>query len=348
MIPLLQPVSATMRYADYPRAAVEDIARLRRRLDGAEIPPRRTDHNLLIGTWNLRNFGRVHPSWSENSGSPKRNWRALACIAEIVRRFDVVAIQEVKRDTSGIRMLVDEFLGPNWGVLLSDVSGGDKGNEERLAYVYDRRRVTPSGLAGEIVLPPATTGNPAEQFDRTPYIVGFRAADEHFALLTVHIRYGDRAADRLGELKELAVYTAAQLRDRAKTRGSEEANLIVLGDFNIDRRGSDPLFDAFVSTGLTVPEKLLNVKTTYGAEAKHYDQIAWFMGSMDLLTEKRAGVVDFMGTVLKELTPRQVSDRISDHFPLWVEFIIDRSTEAMARTLGLDPATPNPLSTVPD
>ena len=100
-----------MRYADYPRAAVEDIARLRRRLDGAEIPPRRTDHNLIIGTWNLRNFGRVHPSWSENPGSPKRNYRALACIAEIVRRFDVVAIQEVKRDTSGIRMLVDEFLG---------------------------------------------------------------------------------------------------------------------------------------------------------------------------------------------------------------------------------------------
>ena len=50
-------------------------------------------------------------------------------------------------------MLVDEFLGSNWGVVVSDVSGGDKGNGERLAYLYDRRRVTPSGLAGEIVLP---------------------------------------------------------------------------------------------------------------------------------------------------------------------------------------------------
>jgi hypothetical protein len=43
-----------------------------------------------------------------------------------------------------------------------------------------------------------------------------------------------------------------------------------------------------------------------------------------------------------------MSDRISDHFPLWIEFITDRSTEAMARTLGLDPGFPNPLSTVPD
>ena len=338
-----------MRYADYPRAAVEDIARLRRRLDGAEIPPRRTDYNLIIGTWNLRNFGRIHPRWTENPGSPKRNYRALASIAEIVRRFDVVAIQEVKRDTSGIRTLVDEFLGPSWGVLLSDVSCGDRGNEERLAYVYDRRRVTPSGLAGEIVLPPTPVGDPAEQFDRTPYIVGFRAGDEHFALLTVHIRYGGRPADRLGELQALARHTASELRDRAKTAGSEEANLIVLGDFNIDQRGAgNPLFDAFVSTGLTVPDKLMNVKTTYGAEAKHYDQIAWFMGSMDLLSENRAGVVDHSGTVFKELTARQVTDRISDHFPLWVEFITDRSTEAFAKTLGLEPGIPEPLSTVPD
>ena len=45
---------------------------------------------------------------------------------------------------------------------------------------------------------------------------------------------------------------------------------------------------------------------------------------------------------------RQTSYRVSDHFPLWVEFTIDRSVEQMAQTLGLDPAMPNPLSTVPD
>jgi hypothetical protein len=38
-----------------------------------------------------------------------------------------------------------------------------------------------------------------------------------------------------------------------------------------------------------------------------------------------------------------MSYRLSDHFPLWVEFLIDRSGEAMARTLGLDPAMPNPF-----
>ena len=50
--------------------------------------------------------------------------------------------------------MLDEFLGSDWGVILSDVTAGAKGNAERFAFLYDRRRVAPSGLAGEIVLPP--------------------------------------------------------------------------------------------------------------------------------------------------------------------------------------------------
>jgi endonuclease/exonuclease/phosphatase family metal-dependent hydrolase len=335
-------------YAQYTRPVVADIVRLRRRLDGANIPPRRTDHNLLIGTWNIRGFGAVHRSFAENAGSPKRNYRALAAIAEIVRRFDVVAIQEVKRDTSGIRTLVSEFLGPHWGVILSDVSAGDKGNTERLAYVYDKRRVVPSGLAGEIVLPPIASGDPAEQFDRTPFIVGFEAAEERFALMTVHIRYGSKPEDRLPELRNLAQYAAREIRDRARAVGAEEMNLIVLGDFNIDKRVGDPLFDAFVETGLWVPEAIRTAATTYGAEAKHYDQIAWFRDDLKLLTQGRAGVIDFVRAVYPEVSAQQMSFRVSDHFPLWVEFLTDRSVEAMARVLGVDPAMPDPFRDIPD
>jgi hypothetical protein len=124
--------------------------------------------------------------------------------------------------------------------------------------------------------------------------------------------------------------------------------LVVLGDFNIDERSDDPLFQAFVSTGLTVPRQLWGLKTTYNTKPKYYDQIAWFMGDFDLEFNRRAGVIDFAGAVFKELTLQQMSYRVSDHFPLWVEFIIDRTTEKMARTLGLDPGMPDPLSAVPD
>ena len=333
-------------YADYSRAAVEDVVRLRRKLDGANIPPRRTDHNFLLGTWNLRAFGRVHRHWTENAGSPKRNLRAIAGIAEIIRRFDVVAIQEVKRETEAIRMLVSDFLGPNWEMIVSDVTAGDAGNVERLAYVYDRRRVTPSGLVGEIVLPPTPLGDPMQQFDRTPYLVGFQAASEKFALLTAHIRYGSVPQDRIPELQGLAMYVAHEIRDRSRFQGAEEVNLIVLGDFNIDKRVNNPLFDAFVSTGLWVPDALRNLTTTLGEQAKHYDQIAWFRDDLTLLTQGRAGVINFSGAVFPELTVTQMSHRVSDHFPLWVEFITDRSVEAMARTLGVDPAMPDPFGGV--
>lgn len=239
-------------------------------------------------------------------------------------------------------MLLDGFLGPDWGLIVSDVSGGAKGNNERLAYIYDKRRVMPSGLAGEIVLPAQFDGNPARQFDRTPYIVGFQSARERFALLTAHIRYGDRPEDRLGEITSLSRYIAEEIRDRA-TAGGEERNLIVLGDFNIDDRGDNPLFQAFVSTGLIVPSQLLNLKTTYSTKPKYYDQIAWFMGNLDLLSNDRAGVINFGGAVYRDLSLSQMSYWVSDHFPIWVEFVIDRSTEQIAKRLGIDPAMPDPF-----
>lgn len=329
------------------KTIIEDIVRLRRRIEKSRIPEKIVDKNLIIGTWNIRAFSDIYRKLDENPGNPKRNLRAMAYIAEIVRRFDVIAIQEVKRDTSGLEMLVKELLGSSWGMIISDVAGGSKGNNERLAFIYDKRRVQPSGLAGEIVLPPTPDGNPAQQFDRTPYIVGFQAGQEKFALLTTHIRYGDNPTDRIGEIKALAQHIATEIRKRAGV-GTDESNLIVLGDFNIDDRGNNPLFQAFVSTGLMVPEQLLNLKTTYDTKPKFYDQIAWFMGGLNMLNNGNAGVIDFGGAIFKEMPLSQMSFRMSDHFPLWVEFIIDRSSEKMAKELGIDPATPDPFASIPD
>lgn len=342
-----------MDYASYPAETVQDIVRLRRRIAASGLPPRSTDHNLIVGTWNVRAFGRLYPRWDENPDSPKRNLRGLACIAEVVRRFDVIAIQEVLRDTEAIRTLVAEFLGPSWRVILSDATAGDAGNNERLVFIYDSRRVAPTGLAGEIVLPKTAQGDPQAQFARTPYIVGFESAGERFSLLTAHIDYGVTTsgaavdADRLRELRQLADYTATEIRDR--TNDVEAANLIVLGDFNIDVRGDNPLFQAFVSSGLVVPAPLLGIKTTFGADPKHYDQIAWFMGDhMSLRFSGSAGAVDFAGAVFQHLGQQAMTYRVSDHFPLWAEFLVDHSDQHMARTLSLDPHAPDPFAGVPD
>lgn len=140
------------------------------------------------------------------------------------------------------------------------------------------------------------------------------------------------------------------MRARARAGQAREGpNLLVLGDFSIDKRQGNPLFDAFVETGLWVPKPPQTVMTTTGETAKHYDQIAWFQGEdFGLKPSGRAGSIDFAGAVYQELSTAQVSPRMSDHLPLWVEVTTDRSEEGMARVLGVDVDGPEPFAGVLD
>jgi hypothetical protein len=92
-----------------PAAIREELTRLRRQL-GRDIP-KKTDRNLLIATWNLREFGDLTRKWdSTQADTPKRDLHALACIKEIVKRFDVVAIQEAQKGLG----LTPAFPLPSW------------------------------------------------------------------------------------------------------------------------------------------------------------------------------------------------------------------------------------------
>ena len=102
--------------------------------------------------------------------------------------------------------------------------------------------------------------------------------------------------------------------------------LLALGDFNIDRAG-DPLFEAFTSTGLTPPAELNGIPRTIfdqPGSGHFYDQIAWFTGTggIPALTLQYAGAggFDFVPHLMTRLTKPELSWRISDHYPLWVEF----------------------------
>jgi len=72
---------------------------------------------------------------------------------EIIDRFDLVALQKVRDDLRALDRLRDR-LGHHWSYLVSDVTEGHAGNRERLAYLYDTRKVRFLGMAGELVLPP--------------------------------------------------------------------------------------------------------------------------------------------------------------------------------------------------
>lgn len=308
-----------------------ELKALRHALD-EEIPPKIPDRNVLIATWNIRAFGDLTEKWeATENDSPKRDLHALRCIVDIVSRFDVVAIQEVKGNLKCLRHMM-KALGPAWMFLMTDVTKGSPGNDERLAFVFDTRKVKLSGLACELVLPEEKlkeVGPDAMnvQFARTPYAVSFYSARRTFILCTLHVRYGDVPRERITELRAIADW----LCDWAKELQTWKHDLIPLGDFNIDRKDDD-LYKAFTSTGLSVPDDLMNApRTIFSDPAKpdlnhFYDQIAWFSPKKDIpeLTLKyvQGGIFDFVPHTLTSLnlTKNQLSYRISDHYPLWAEF----------------------------
>ena len=310
-----------------PAEVAADLTGLRAALDDQLVP--RTDDNLLIGTWNIRHLGGYTDAWTAgDNDSPKRDWHSMAAIAEVIRRFDVTAIQETRRDTSALFAILS-LLGDDFRVIASDVTEGDKGNDERLAYLYDTTRVQPSGLVGEIVLPPQAEGE-VKQFARTPYAAGFVRNGVEFILTTVHVLWGKRPEDRIDELTAFAEW----MRGWADRPKDWNRNLLVLGDFNIDRH-EDPLWQAFFATGLYPPAVLHDVHRTIfdnDADRHYYDQISWFTPTMaDGTTVSRlegldfdqvGGNVDFVPHVLtgSGLTRQEMSWRISDHYPLWLEF----------------------------
>lgn len=310
-----------------------ELLELRAALD-KNIPPKALDYNLLIATWNIRAFGGLTKKWKSGANdTPKRDLHALRCIAEIVSRFDVIALQEVQANLKALRHML-KVLGPNWGLILTDVTKGDPGNGERISFLFDTRKVKLSGLACELVIPQEQLDKIApdaleKQFARTPYAVSFRSGEKTFILVTLHVLYGKKAEKRIPELKAIATWLA----DWAKHIHVWDHNLIALGDFNIDRKG-DALYKAFTSTGLWIPEDLNKVPRSIFSDPKKpdldkfYDQIAWFTqdGGTPALSLKylQGGNFDFTKVALKSrsLTKSQLSWRISDHYPLWAEFSV--------------------------
>ena len=312
-------------YDRLPAEVLENLEILCADLD-EKIPSKELDRNLLIASWNIRGFGNLTRKWwSEEKDSPRRDLHSIYCIAEILSRFDVIAIQEVKANLRALRDTL-KLLGDHWSMILTDTNKSDSGNDERMAYLFDTRRVNLSGLAGEIVIPNEWVNDPEkvirEQFVRSPYAVSFRSNDKTFILVTVHIKYGKKAEDRETEIHGIAKW----LSEWASDVNAYDQNLIVLGDFNIEKRG-DFLDKTFLSEGLFVPEELQTLSRSIFDETKYYDQIAWFNTtdknrpklSLDFMG---AGNYDFVKTAMvnRGLAKQKLSFMISDHYPLWANF----------------------------
>lgn len=316
-----------------------------------QIPKRTVNETLLLATWNIREFD------SAKYGS--RSDEAMYYIAEIISYFDLVAVQEVNADLQALHRLIS-VLGDWWKFIVTDVTAGTAGNRERGAFVYDSRKVTFGGLAGEVVIPPKRladrTMDPQRQLARTPFICGFESGYLRFMLSTVHIYYGESVAVDPTRLKEIEVLSEF-LASRVEDENAWARSLVLLGDFNIFDT-DDPTYQAIVDAGFFIPPQFREV-TSNAAGGKHFDQMAFISKAYDedvvqeRLGRASAGVFDFFQYVFTDEDqqtyvpemgrayatksnghPRDEREKrnyfrqwrthqMSDHFPMWLELEID-------------------------
>ncbi len=107
-------------------------------------PPSDSSKFVRIATWNIREF--------DSSSYGYRSQEAIAYVAEIISHFDLVALQEIRRDLDAINK-VRMLLGPSWDYIATDVTEGASGNKERMGFLFNRDKVWFRKVAGELTLP---------------------------------------------------------------------------------------------------------------------------------------------------------------------------------------------------
>ena len=300
-------------------AQVAALREYRDKKPGRAIPARAQDR-LLLATWNVANLG-VH----------ERRDNDYYLIAELVNWFDLVAMQEVNDNLSGLRA-VHRHLPPSIRLLFSDAAG----NDERLAFIYDSNKVELLEEVGEVAIPPSDVRHirlpGIEQdfggFDRNPYLAGFRCGSFVFVLVNVHLYFGSGNAISMNR-RTLETYAVARWADlRRKSPYAYSQDIVALGDFNLPRtEPGDPIYEALTKRGLHLPEHSTDIGSSIQTDS-HYDQIAFFPGETQQEFSGISGVFDFDGALFRTLWKTRIRQEffayvryyISDHRILWAEF----------------------------
>jgi len=282
--------------------------------------PKREKNKLLVATWNIANFG-----------VQQRRAKDRSILAEIISWFDIVAVQEC-RENFGDLFDVHQKLPKSYRVVMSDVAG----NNERMAFLYDSRKLTLLEEIGEIAFPPSSLKRiklpgieqKFDGFDRTPYLAAFEAVNTSFTFVNVHLFFGNSKLQSIQRrsLETFAVAKWADLRKRSPFSFTRE--LVALGDFNMPKRmPGDPIFNALTKLGLELPEHSTQIASSISTDAQ-YDQIAFFPETTQRCFTGLKGVFDYDTVIFRDLWQNGVNKKnfkaylryyISDHRPMWVQ-----------------------------
>lgn len=260
----------------------------------------RPNDKLLIATFNIQVFGA--------SKLAKRE--AMAVIVQVIRHFDIVAIQEVRaKEDNILPSLVNAINedGSRYGYLIGPRLGRSVSTEQ-YAFVYDTNRVEydPSCVG--------TVQDPSDLLHREPFVARFRPRTDmperafSFWLVNIHTD-PDEVATEIAAL--------ADVFQSMRSARPDEDDVILLGDLNasesqLGKLGKIPGMRWVVSGATT------NTRRT-----KAYDNILFDGPSTSEFTG-RWGVFDLEKAF--RLTMDQALE-VSDHLPVWAEFDIWESTQ---------------------
>lgn len=258
---------------------------------------------VTISTWNLQNFGKT------------KTEAEIVFIANTLKDFDVIALQEVVAGYGGsqaVARLADELnrKGAKWDYVISDPTVSRPYATERYAYLWKTARVKAAGrgwLDQHFVM----------QIDREPYMMDFNFEGNAFTLVNIHAIPKKKQPET--EIKYFK-FLPGKYPDK---------NLIFLGDFNLPQ--SHTVFNPLKNIGYKPVFE--NQKTTMkmkcsGSEclASEYDNIFYNSHRVQVI---QCGVMLFYESFPNLASAR----RISDHIPLWAEFIFPSESEEMETSL---------------
>jgi deoxyribonuclease-1-like protein len=226
-------------------------------------------------------------------------------LADIVRKFDIVAIQEIRSQ--------NEYLIPSFVALVNQpgrrydhVIGPRVGrtiSKEQYVYIFDTDRIE---VDRQSVY---TISDPDDLLHREPLVATFMARgvnpDEAFTFTLVNVHTDPNQPDLNQELDALAeVYRVVRRSVR------QEDDVLLVGDFNADERHLQRLGQL---PGIFPTIAGVSTNTRQNAQ---YDNIIIHQPSTTEYTS-RSGVFDVMRNY--NLNEQQALE-ISDHFPVWAEF----------------------------
>jgi len=250
---------------------------------------------ILIASFNIQVFG---------TSKMAKAW-VVDVLAQVVRQFDVVAVQEIRS--------VDDRILPEFVAKVNEdgsryhfVIGPRLGrtvSKEQYAFIYDTSRVEIDSSSI------ASMEDPRDMLHREPFVARFRARtqlpDRAFSFWLVNIHTDPDEVD--AEVDVLA--DVFQVVQNAR---QDEDDVILLGDLNASERQFGRL-GQLPGMAWAVSGEPTNTRGT-----KTYDNLL-FVRSSTVEYTGRWGVLDLQSSF--GLTLEQALE-VSDHLPVWAEFSV--------------------------